>query len=125
MSRLRSVLMMAVMFAVVFQGYAAASMLCATGHPGGMAVMETMQAASHDHSEHQHTSPALNDSHDHSSPDIDTGHKCGTCAACHAVGLTSTPYIAAAHPLPETDLAEPFSAVATISPGVLDKPPRT
>ncbi|WP_068675915.1 MULTISPECIES: hypothetical protein [unclassified Variovorax] len=131
MFRPRAFLLVAFMLAMLFQSYAAASMLfCATGHREGTSGMQTVHAGSHDHGTHQHASPKLNDSHDHesASSDSDAMHACGACGACgacHVVALISTPYVAAAHQLPEADLAEPFSAMATVSPRVLDKPPRT
>jgi hypothetical protein len=127
MSRLRAFLLWAVMLAVPFQGYAAASMaLCTTAHPDSASSMEIAHAGEHDHGAHQHAAQNLHHSSDDESAasESDSAHKCGTCGICHAVALVNSPSLGVARHLPETDLFEPFTIVATTSPGVLDKPPR-
>ncbi len=126
MRRFRAFLVWAAMFAVLFQGYAAASMVCAPAHADGSAALEMVEVGPHDHGKHHHAAPDQDHSGDHedlSSKSADD-HKCGTCSACHAVALTTTQFSTSPQPLPDADLAEPFIAVASTSPGVLDKPPR-
>ena len=88
--------------------------------------MDALHVESEDDSTQPPSSAVLADSHDHEgSPACsDSGHKCGTCGACHAVALTSAQYASASHELPEAELAEAFSVLATRAPHVLDKPPR-
>lgn len=132
MLRLRAFLLWAVMLAVPFQGYAAASMaFCAMQEQPAVAAASShgdAHAGSHDHGAHQHLaatdSHAKDDGHDGHDHTSGTAHKCGTCGACHAVALTSALPVLEAHGLPPADLAEPSSAIATVSPSVPDKPPR-
>ncbi|WP_232080826.1 hypothetical protein [Variovorax sp. SRS16] len=147
MVRFRAILLWLVMIAVPFQGYAAAAMVfCETG-----AVPEALLVgASHDHAKHDHGvadhatanhAKADSGSSVHSDPaaraehvdhvDVgdlpDSSHACGTCgtcSACHAVALTTTLSAIESYSLPQADLAEPSGVMATVSPSVLDKPPR-
>lgn len=124
MSRFRTILLAAVMLAVLFHGYAAASIVsCANGHRSETAAVQLSHFQSHDHSNDQ---AAHVDAHadEIASTEPEGAHKCGTCGACHAVALTSAPHASATHLLPDADLAEPVSALATRSPHVLDRPPR-
>ncbi|KQP22713.1 hypothetical protein [Pseudorhodoferax sp. Leaf267] len=125
MSSLRTFLLWALMLAVPFQGYAAASMLgCA---PGSSPVAASMDALADDHAAHGHhaaQAPADAAVHDHGAVHADTGHTCGTCGICHAVALVGPPAWGAAQPLPPADLGEPARPVATHVLRVLDRPPR-
>lgn len=128
------------MFAVPFQGYAAAAMVsCGPGHAGAMAEMSVelsgMQGdAQHPHADghgdHHHETaqaakpPAKDSTAKTASAEPDAMHKCGTCGACHATALISTLELAVFHDLPHADLAEPAITMATLAPRVLDKPPR-
>ena len=135
MLRLRAFLLWFMMLAVPFQGYAAAVMaFCAPE------AAQPATVAAHDHSLHDHASPAgghhhpLNASGDdradpHEAPStqddgIAASHKCGNCAACHSVGMTPTVVVSLLYGLPQAQWAEPFRAMATVSPRVPHKPPR-
>ncbi|MDM0104260.1 hypothetical protein QTH97_04900 [Variovorax sp. J22R24] len=135
MSRVRVFLLWLVMFAVPFQGYAAASMaLCGTPEPASKVAMAESHAAHsahaasddpaarhHDAASHaEHGSSGAKTSHAHS----DASHKCSTCVACHAVALTSDTVVAPAHVLPQADPTQPASAMADVASRVPDKPPR-
>lgn len=139
MSFFRAFLLWALMVAVPFQAYAAASMLrCA---PGGSTAGQLADAGTRDmadtrradrlaaaHSAHgQHSASADADAHHHegtTSTHDESGHACGTCGACHAVALIGVlPPMAAAVREP-ADLGEPAPRVATRTPRVPDKPPR-
>jgi hypothetical protein len=113
------------MLVVPFQGYAAAAMAFCTPEPAQL----TVGVAHHDHIKHDHASPGGADHHAaHAQGAQDdpsnVSHKCGNCAACHSVGMTPTLCTAVLHGLPRADLAEPFHAMASVSPGVPHKPPR-
>nr|WP_214694202.1 hypothetical protein [Variovorax paradoxus] len=131
----RAILLWLMMLAVPFQGYAAAAMaFCAPGPA------QTSAGVAHDHSQHDHAAPqgaghhhvdvSGDDGEDHhvaqSAQDdpSDTFHKCGNCAACHSVGMMPTLGTSLLHGLPQADLAEPFLAMATVSPRVPHRPPR-
>lgn len=120
MSRLRAIFLWAVLLAVPFQGYAAASMVfCEPAHPSVAGVAAHAQhAGGHDHAE---TGKVVSD---HDEPDASSVHTCGTCGACHAVGLTSEAPSVAAYPLPQADLAEPLRLSPSFSPLRLDRPPQ-
>lgn len=131
MSVLRAFLLWALMLAVPFQGYAAASMLqCAPGPSRPAAAKVPLAHAAPDHHAHaQHAAAsadagATHGAHDHASADGKAAHSCGTCGICHAVALIGMPQLLASGDLPPADLAEPAHAIATRAPRVLDKPPR-
>ncbi|MGJ7498556.1 hypothetical protein ACSFA8_26350 [Variovorax sp. RT4R15] len=143
MSRVRLFVLWIMMFAVPFQGYAAAAMVfCEPGHAGAAAEMSAKLSGGHDRVQHQHADghadhhhasaqdakqPAKDSAGKTASAEPDAMHKCGTCGtcgACHATALTSTLELAVFHNLPCADLAEPAFTVATLAPRVLDKPPR-
>ena len=132
MSLFRTLLLWAVMLAVPLQGYAAASMqFCAAGEASAVAVAMSQPAAPHDHahdSQHGVSTSDLESTphhHDHASGGGDSTHKCGTCGACHSVALIGTAPVLMAAALPPAALAEQFYAVASLTPRVLDKPPRS
>lgn len=123
MSLLRVFLLWAIMVAVPFQGYAAASMLQCK--PGAPATSIGAAAAGHGDEHHQHDAhdvqaASAQDLHDHA----DTLHKCSTCGTCHAVALIPEPLWRALGVMPPADLADPSRPVLTRAPRVLDKPPR-
>lgn len=122
MSLLRVFLLWAIMVAVPFQGYAAASMLQC--QPGAQLTSMGVAAAAHGGEHHPHDAQAATattqDLHDHA----DTLHKCSTCGTCHAVALIAEPPWRAPGALPPADLADPARPVPTRAPRVLDKPPR-
>ena len=128
----RTLLLWLVLFAVPFQGYAAATMaFCVSDLPQSVATESAQVGPSHgtahDHVQHQHSAVNVDNAHDHQdhvSSDNDGVHKCGMCGACHAVALLSSPKAIEVVVLPPAELTEPFSAVAILAPGVLDKPPR-
>lgn len=125
----RAFLLWAVMFAVPFQGYAAASMaLCASEQSGPVAAATAApHASAHAHDAHPHavaTPGAGHDDPDHAASQGDSAHKCGTCGACHSVALTPTPLFVAPDFLPPAELAAPLLTVAFRAPRVPDKPPR-
>src|SRR4030095_2108507 len=135
MVRLRALLLWLMMLAVPSQGYAAVAMTFCAPDPAqfGAVVM-------HDHSQHDHASPQDAEHHhlvnvsadngaDHHAPQgaqdqSEAFHKCGNCAACHSVGMMPALGTFVLQGLPQADLAEPFHAMATISPSVPHKPPR-
>jgi hypothetical protein len=126
MHRVRLFVLMIMMFAVPFQGYAAAAMVFCGSGPSGTVAAKTTQT--HDHAQHPHGDGR--DQAEHAVHDSDTGtqpdgmHKCGTCGACHGTALIGTLPLAVFHDLPAADLAQPAIAMATRVPRVLDKPPR-
>ncbi|RSZ40921.1 MULTISPECIES: hypothetical protein [unclassified Variovorax] len=141
MHRVRLFVLWIMMFAVPFQGYAAASMVfCGPGHAGSATEMSADQSGAHGDAPHPHSAdepgdhhhetaqaakpPAKGDTAKAAGAGPDAMHKCGTCGACHATALTSTLELAVFHDLPRADLAEPAIAVATLAPRVLDRPPR-
>jgi hypothetical protein len=140
MYRVRLFVLWVMMFAVPFQGYAAAAMVfCGPGHggtqAGAMTALSAEAAGAHDRAERQHgdghadhhhqAKPSADDSAGKTaSAEPDAMHKCGTCGACHGTALISTLELAVFHGLPRADLAEPPLAMATLAPRVLDKPPR-
>ncbi|WP_260590714.1 hypothetical protein [Variovorax sp. DXTD-1] len=138
MYRVRLLVLWAMMFAVPFQGYAAAAMVfCGPGHgthAGAMAAAPTEPAGAHAHgdghadhhheAEHEAERSAGDSAGKTASAEPDAMHKCGTCGACHGTALISTPQFAVLHGLPRADLVEPPLAMATLEPRVLDKPPR-
>lgn len=140
MHRVRLFVLWIMMFAVPFQGYAAAAMVfCGPGHAGAMTEMSVERSGMHDHAQHPHADgrsdhhheasqaakpPAKDSTAKAASAEPDAMHKCGTCGACHATALTSTLEVVVFHNLPRAELAEPAITVATLAPRVLDKPPR-
>jgi hypothetical protein len=133
MFRVRLFVLWVMMFAVPFQGYAAAAMaFCDPGHGGvhTAAYAGATASAGHQHGDghadhHQEAKQTADDSAGKSaSAEPDAMHKCGTCGACHGTALISTLELAVFHGLPRADLAEPPLAMATLAPRVLDKPPR-
>ena len=140
MYRVRLFVLWIVMFAVPFQGYAAAAMVfCGPVHAGAMAEMSVVLPEMHDHAQHPHADghgdyhhetaqasklPAKDSAAKTASAEPDAMHECGTCGACHATALTSTLELAVFHEIPLVDLPEPAIAMATLAPRVLDKPPR-
>lgn len=140
MHRVRLFVLWTVMFAVPFQGYAAAAMVfCEPGHAGVAADISLAQHGAHDHGQRSHRDeqgdhehkraqaakpPAKDGTANTAKAEPDALHQCGTCGACHATALTSAMDMAVLHDLPKADLAEPAIAVATLAPRVLDKPPR-
>jgi cytochrome c553 len=135
MVNLRAILLWLVMLAVPFQGYAAAAMAFCSPEPAPSSSGAVHDHSRHDHgtldAKHHHANVSSDDSADHhetlSAQDgpSDASHKCGNCAACHSVGMTPTLDTPILHGLPQADLAEPLRAMATVSPGVPHKPPRT
>ena len=129
----RALLLWLVLFAVPFQGYAAATMALCVQDPAHTVAIESVQSepshgTAHDHVQHQHAGASAGDAHDlhdQASTDTDGVHKCSTCGACHAVALLSSPKAIEVVVLPPAELTEPFNAVAFLAPRVLDKPPRT
>lgn len=125
MSLLRVFLLWAIMVAVPFQGYAAASMLqCQPGAPltsmGVAAAAHGDEHHPHDAHDAQAATAAAQDLHEHA----DQLHKCSTCGTCHAVALIAEPPWRAPAVLPPADLADPSRPVPTRAPRVLEKPPR-
>ena len=125
----RAIFLWLMMFAVPFQGYAAAAMaVCAPG--SAMSMAASTDSSHHDHggavSAVGHHADAQVDAHDHGADagQDDAGHKCGNCAPCHAVGLTPDVAQVKNFGLPQADLVEPLYALAIVSPGVPQKPPR-
>ena len=135
MLRLRAFLLWFMMLAVPFQGYAAAVMAFCAPEAAQPAIV-----AAHDHSLHDRASPAGGHHHrmkassddgadHHDAPstqddEVAASHKCGNCAACHSVGMTPTVVVSLLYGLPQAHMAEPFRAMATVSPRVPHKPPR-
>jgi len=140
MHRVRLFVLWIMMFAVPFQGYAAAAMVfCGPGHAGAMAEISAELSGGLDHAQHPHADGGGDHHHESAqaskqptkdsiaktaSAEPDAMHKCGTCGACHATALTSTLELAVFNDLPRADLAEPAITVAALAPRVLDKPPR-
>ena len=133
MSLLRVFLLWAIMVAVPFQGYAAASMLQCT--PGAPLTAMGAAASGQGDEHHQHDTHDTHDTHDAQGASAsttaqdqhkhaDTLHKCSTCGTCHAVALIAEPPWQASAVLPPADLADPARPVTTRAPHVLDKPPR-
>lgn len=123
MHQVRLFVLWIVMFAVPFQGYAAAAMVfCGPGYAESTAAaaVEVQGHAQHPHEEAQEAKPLAKA--DGAQPDAT--HKCSLCSACHATALTTTLAWAPFHDLPQADLAEPVIPMATLPPRVLDKPPR-
>ena len=127
----RAIFLWLMMFAVPFQGYAAAAMaVCAPGSTMSMEAVSASTGSHHDHgdavSATGHHADAQVDAHDHGADagHDDGGHKCGNCAPCHAVGLTPAVADVKNFGLPQADLVEPLYALAIVSPGVPQKPPR-
>ena len=124
MTRFRAILLCLLMLAVPFQGYAAAAMVfCSSDSPADTHAMDRADSTPHDHAAHAHAASGAG-------LDIDlddSSHKCsscGNCAPCHAVALMRVQPAIAGHGLPQADLAEPRDVMATVTPGVLDRPPR-
>ena len=140
MVSLRAILLWLMMLAVPFQGYAAAAMAFCAPEPAQMSAGAAHDHSQHDHGQHDHASPkgagphhanvSGDDGEDHhvaqnaQDDASDTFHKCGNCAACHSVGMMPTLVTSLLHGLQQADLAEPFLAMATVSPRVPHKPPR-
>jgi len=128
MSRLRLFVLWMMMFAVPFQGYAAAAMvLCEPAQASAMAPSMPEHGASHAGQQHHHeAAPSGHDHADKASGTMpDSFHKCGTCGACHATALVSELQLAVFQALPPAGLKEPSFAMATLVPRVLEKPPRS
>ena len=127
MSCFRALLLWALILAVPFQGYAAASMaFCEFEHSEAATVT---QADPHRHSNTvmPHTarfSVLDDDAAAHHDDDSGSAHKCGTCAACHAVALILDTSIVRSQYLPAADLAEPRTLSTTLFPPLLERPPR-
>ncbi len=136
MHRARLFILWLMMFAVPFQAYAAASMVFCGPGPGHAGAVT---AGVNDRTAHPHADGRADTHHDAAqdaepiakdnagktaSAEPDAMHKCGTCGACHATALTSTPQRAVFHDLPRADLMALAITVATLAPRVLDKPPR-
>lgn len=146
MHRVRLFVLWIMMFAVPFQGYAAAAMvLCGPGHSGATSTMtatSTMAAVTagtseaHDSAVHRHGDGHAGQHHHEAKQsskadpgktaglEVDTLHKCGTCGACHGTALVSELQLAVLQDLPPAELAEPTFALAALVPRLLDKPPR-
>jgi hypothetical protein len=136
MHRVRLFVLWIMMFAVPFQGYAAAAMsFCGPGQGDALMAATSTTATVHGdgHADHHHyheaaAQDARQPAHDSADTSAHAGgdsmHKCGTCGACHATALTSTLELAVFEGLPRADLAEPAITVATVAPRLLDKPPR-
>ena len=127
----RAIFLWLMMLAVPFQGYAAAAMaVCAPGTAMSMGTVSASTSSQHDHGDSVsatgHHEDAHVDAHDHGDEagQDDAGHKCGNCAPCHAVGLTPAIADIETFGLPQADLVEPLYALAFVSPGVPQKPPR-
>ncbi|SDC02883.1 hypothetical protein SAMN05444679_101142 [Variovorax sp. CF079] len=131
----RAILLWLMMLAVPFQGYAAAAMAFCAPEPAQMSAGVVHDHSQRDHAspqgvEHHHVNVSGDDGEDHhvaqSAQDdqSDAFHKCGNCAACHSVAMMPTLGTSLLHGLPQADLAEPFHAMATVSPSVPHKPPR-
>lgn len=138
MHRLRLFVLLIVMFAVPFQGYAAAAMaFCGPGHPAAGGEPSVERAA------HPHANGVADAHHEKgqkgqiaepiakdaaaahaANAEPDAMHKCGTCAACHATALIGTLELLVLHDLPRADLSEVAAFMATLTPRLLDKPPR-
>ncbi|MDM0022008.1 hypothetical protein [Variovorax saccharolyticus] len=137
MHRLRLLVLWIMMIAVPFQGYAAVAMaFCGPGHAAAMTGVPAASADPHGHAGHAQGDAHAAHHHEAKSPakvehaktagiDHDSQHKCGTCGACHGTALVSELHLAVFHALPPAELAEPFFAMATLAPRVLDKPPRS
>lgn len=128
MHQVRLFVLWIVMFAVPFQGYAAAAMVfCGPGHAGSTAAVAVKVPghAQHPHAD-GHGDPSYEGAQEAKPPAKadDAMHKCSICSACHATALTTTLAWALFHDLPQADLAEPVIPMATLPPRVLDKPPR-
>ena len=137
MSFVRKLLLWAVMLAVPFQGYAAATMqFCVAGDASVLSATVLEPAVPYEHAQpqsHSHDSRHVDSAshvegtqhhHDQAAGDADSTHKCGTCGACHSVALIGDAPVVASPALPPAALAESFPAVASLTPRVLDKPPR-
>jgi cytochrome c553 len=135
MTSFRAILLWLMMLAVPFQGYAAAAMALCTPEPTQLSTGVAHDHSQHNHAsvqgaEHQHVNVSGDDSadrHDALSAHADQSdafHKCGSCAACHSVGMMPTLGTPLLHGLPQAELAEPLHAMATVSPRVPHKPPR-
>lgn len=126
----RKLLLWFILFAMPFQGYAAATMaLCIQAHTSAIESVqsEPSHGTAHDHIQHQHAGASVDDAHDsqnQASADADDAHKCATCGICHALALSSSLKALEVVVLPPAELTEPFNAVAFLAPDVLDKPPR-
>jgi hypothetical protein len=127
MSCFRVLLLWALILAIPFQGYAAASMaFCETAQSDTTAAVQ-VDSHHHPHAAASDSSPLQGmDDEDAAHRDGDSGsaHKCGTCEACHAVALMpDTPVVRIQH-LPAADLAEPHVLPTTLFPPLLERPPR-
>lgn len=134
MLRFRAILLWLVMLAVPFQGYAAAVMMfCVSEAPSqASSVGATHDHAMHDHAAGDHATVAdveKANAHDHAArgDSSDASHACsacGNCGPCHAIAMISTLPALEIPGLPQAGLNAPSDAMRTVSPGVLDKPPR-
>jgi len=116
MFRLRIFVLWIAMFAIPFQGYAAAAMVfCEPSDASNVVVME------HDKG---HGASAHNDDGRSADGHFDATHKCSTCGACHATALAPALQTVSRRDLTPADLAEPFFTMATLTLSVPDKPPR-
>ncbi len=134
MYRVRLFVLWLVVLAVPLQAFAAAAMaFCEPAPAAATAASSAGDHRAHGHSHaahaadtaasvaHHHGDPTGDDSASHPS---DAMHKCGSCGACHGTALTCTLELAVFQGLPRADLAEPPSAVTTVAPRLLDRPPR-
>jgi len=121
MSRLRLFVLWFAMFAIPFQGYAAASMgLCEAVNAGADLAVPGELIPPHDHLQHT-------DAADSTSEHGDVKHQCGTCntcGTCHTTALPVALHTVVLHDLPPVVLADPAFTLASLAPRVLDKPPR-
>ncbi len=139
MHRARLFFLWLVMLAVPFQGYAAAAMVFCGPHAGAAADLLFTQLGADEHAHHPRADghrdhehmvaeapkpPAKDSTATTGSAESDASHKCGNCAPCHAVGLTPSVAVIPNFGLPQADLVEPLYALAIVSPGVPQKPPR-
>ena len=133
MVRLRAILLWALMVAVPFQGYAAATMaFCAPGQGGVSFVVQPAQAhaTGHPYQRGHRSKPAsmkasgARSAEEADSSDADAAHKCGNCSTCQAIALGTVSLIFVPLHLPKADLAEPLGSVSATVPQVPDKPPR-
>jgi len=127
MSCFRALLLWALILAVPFQGYAAASM--------AFCEIERAEAATATQADpHRHSSAVVPDTARlnvlddeaaaHHDDDSGSAHKCGTCSACHAVALITDTSIVRSQYLPAADLAEPRTLPTSLFPPLLERPPR-
>jgi len=129
MHRVRLFVFWLVALAVPFQAYAAAAMAFCVSDPGTVA-HAAPAAAHHGPAMHASAAPAADGAepstghHATSHAPDDAAHQCGTCGACQATAIICTLELVAFQGLPRVELTEPPSALATVPPRLLDRPPR-